>query len=641
MLYKGAAMLLLPLLQGVSADWTTTITTILTVSNGFTPVVDFTTTSSFNSKHSHREQFSTIVTVPNGMMPIIHYSSMPAHSASSGGSLAPPSSTSRSSIPLAPSRGSSSSSASETVPPEKTSPNSNAPTSTPRLPSSGLYGSSIPHPGGLPSSGLHPSGSASATALSSSSRHSQPTPGATSASGASSAGGLGSTYGASSQFPSAALSSAPDLNSLTPTGSSSAEESAILAFGPTGAPSSAPWGTLTVLPSGTITGTPAYSEATNIAIFLKGFYNNIGLLKTDPKTYKKNLQDVENQAENYLSKIDYPSEKSPCSGSLRKRSLFGDIGNLASSAANVAAGAVNAAKNIAEDAISCIKPIADDMIKTIPDDVSKLTDDIEDTVKKGSKYLDEISNILNDMENKAKDDENENSSSNSESSTSSSSSSTSCSSSTTFSDCTTTTVLVSTYSTGADATAPLISGECYEYTSFPSKITLTPSWTPTAPTATPVPFITTETDGEILSYPSQIFQNFATEGVGAPVTLQTPSPSQTSGNDKGSGECHSIDDACTRAYEQYVDDTVYSSYTSYTANIESGIIVDATFGTAGCAAMYSCDNNDYGFGMTGRQIKAAVEYMMANDSASKCGTTYLSNSCQITLNYCTSCSATQ
>ncbi|KAJ6133085.1 hypothetical protein N7471_008300 [Penicillium samsonianum] len=191
------------------------------------------------------------------------------------------------------------------------------------------------------------------------------------------------------------------------------------------------------------------------------------------------------------------------------------------------------------------------------------------------------------------------------------------------------------------ATASPISGQCYEYTSFPSKITLTPSFTPTTPTATPVPFITTESNGEILSYPSQIVENLATEGAGAPTTLQTASPSQTGSNHDGSGQCHSVDDACDRAYAQYEDDTIYSSYTSYTAKINSGIIIAATFGQAGCTAMYSCDNDDYGFGMTGRQIKASVEYMKANDGVGKCGTTYLSNSCHITLNYCTSCKATQ
>jgi hypothetical protein len=165
----------------------------------------------------------------------------------------------------------------------------------------------------------------------------------------------------------------------------------------------------------------------------------------------------------------------------------------------------------------------------------------------------------------------------------------------------------STYTEGQTywATASLISGGCWQYTSFPSKITLTPTFTPTTPTPTPVPFVTTSANGEIISYPSQIFTDFATQGAGTPVTLQTPSPSQTSSNDKGSAQCHSVDDACDRASEQYVDDTVYSSYTSYTANIKSGIIVAATFGKAGCAAMFTCDNDDYGFGMTGRQIKDA------------------------------------
>ncbi|KAJ5837080.1 hypothetical protein N7447_003106 [Penicillium robsamsonii] len=163
----------------------------------------------------------------------------------------------------------------------------------------------------------------------------------------------------------------------------------------------------------------------------------------------------------------------------------------------------------------------------------------------------------------------------------------------------------------------------------------------TAPAVTPVSFITTNPNGEILSYPSQIVADLATQGAGNPTTLQTASPSQTSGNNKGSIQCRSVDDACDRAYMQYVDDTVYTSYTSYTADIKSGMVIVAALGQAGCAAMYTCDNDDYGFGMTGRQIKAAVEYLKVNDKVNKCGTAYMSNSCHVTLNYCTSCKGTQ
>ncbi|KAI1045994.1 hypothetical protein LB505_013877 [Fusarium chuoi] len=61
----------------------------------------------------------------------------------------------------------------------------------------------------------------------------------------------------------------------------------------------------------------------------------------------------------------------------------------------------------------------------------------------------------------------------------------------------------------------------------------------------------------------------------------------------------------------------------------------ASFGQAGCTAQFRCD--DYGLGMKGKDIKDAVQYMKDNDGVSKCGTAYLSNSCQIMLNYCTNC----
>ncbi|KAJ5681733.1 uncharacterized protein N7477_001673 [Penicillium maclennaniae] len=210
-------------------------------------------------------------------------------------------------------------------------------------------------------------------------------------------GGLSSSQQPSYTYSSADLSGAPYLDSMTPSGSASATESAILKYGATASPSAQPWGTLTVLPSGTVTGTTANSDATNIAFFLKGFYNNIGQLKTDPGTYKSNLEDVEKESEDYLSKVNYVSSKSPCSGSLRKRSLFGAIGSLASSAANVATGALDEATSIVEDALSCIGPVADSMIKTIPDDISEVTDDVEGTVKKGAEYLNEISDIILDL----------------------------------------------------------------------------------------------------------------------------------------------------------------------------------------------------------------------------------------------------
>ncbi|KAJ6002069.1 hypothetical protein N7522_007296 [Penicillium canescens] len=189
---------------------------------------------------------------------------------------------------------------------------------------------------------------------------------------------------------------------------------------------------------------------------------------------------------------------------------------------------------------------------------------------------------------------------------------------------------------------PLISDYCTDYTTFPSSITPESTATQAPTTATPEPIIKTE-DGNIISYPSRTLeygevygkQYTFTNGAGSPVTLETAAPTQTDANNKGSSQCKSVDDACQRAYEQFEDDTVYSDFASYTAKIQSGMVMVATFGQAGCVAQYKCD--DYGFGMTGRQIKDAVEYMKDNDGVEKCGTTYLSNSCHVTLNYCTSC----
>ncbi|KAK7422042.1 hypothetical protein QQZ08_009691 [Neonectria magnoliae] len=103
-----------------------------------------------------------------------------------------------------------------------------------------------------------------------------------------------------------------------------------------------------------------------------------------------------------------------------------------------------------------------------------------------------------------------------------------------------------------------------------------------------------------------------TYGAGAPVTLSTPVPTQTDANNKGSSQCHSVDDACQRAYEQFEDDTIYTDYVSRYSRIKLGIIVAATFGQAGCIAQFKCD--DYGIGMSGRLTKDAI-----------------------TLNYCTNC----
>ncbi|KAL4807651.1 hypothetical protein BDV18DRAFT_158863 [Aspergillus unguis] len=261
----------------------------------------------------------------------------------------------------------------------------------------------------------------------------------------------------SSQLTSADLESASDLESITADETDS--DSAIGIYAPTATPTSEPWSTMTDLPSGTITGTAAQTEATYIAGLLKNSYNNIDDLKTDPKSYKQHIKDIEDRTGDYLSKTNFDSTKSPCSGSslkkrgLGKRGLFDAIGNLASEAAGAT---VDTAKGIADAALSCVAPIADEMNDKIPDVSSGVTDDIQSQVTKGTQYFVEISNIVEDMDQKLKNEEDNQSStsdSESESSTSSGSSTSSesststtssCTSSTTYSDCTWSTIISST-----------------------------------------------------------------------------------------------------------------------------------------------------------------------------------------------------
>lgn len=95
MAVKGTALLLLPLLQGASAEWITTIKTQLLVPNTVAPVVDYVPTpstsarktetpipSSYDHARSHQQQFTSVVTVPDGRMPTIHFSPVMSTSSS-------------------------------------------------------------------------------------------------------------------------------------------------------------------------------------------------------------------------------------------------------------------------------------------------------------------------------------------------------------------------------------------------------------------------------------------------------------------------------------------------------------------------------------------------------------------------------
>ncbi|KAL5356474.1 meiotically up-regulated gene family-domain-containing protein [Aspergillus floccosus] len=188
-----------------------------------------------------------------------------------------------------------------------------------------------------------------------------------------------------------------------------------------------------------------------------------------------------------------------------------------------------------------------------------------------------------------------------------------------------------------------VAKDCATYTTYPGSITpitSNPFLTPPIPS----PFTTSQAGGEIDVYPSQsvdIFQIVGglrvtqTVGVGPASTIIPPAPTEISGNNKGSGICQSTGDACDRAYHQFDDDRLYTSYAAYAAEVDTMVLQGLTFGKGRCIAQFECE--DYGAGMTGKQIKDAVEHLKEAHDAGKCGNTYLSNTCHITLNYCTDC----
>ncbi|KAF4958320.1 hypothetical protein FGADI_2486 [Fusarium gaditjirri] len=165
----------------------------------------------------------------------------------------------------------------------------------------------------------------------------------------------------------------------------------------------------------------------------------------------------------------------------------------------------------------------------------------------------------------------------------------------------------------------LISSSCADYTTFPSSIPTDALEPKVTEKPDPEPFVKTD-DGTVVSYPDRTVKvgNYPggkytyTQGVGDAVTLETPLPTQTDANNKGSSQCGSIDDACDRALNDGFDDeTVYKDYVSRYARIQSGMIMVASFGQAGCTAQFKC--NDYGLGMKGKDIKDAVQHMKDND----------------------------
>ena len=107
-----------------------------------------------------------------------------------------------------------------------------------------------------------------------------------------------------------------------------------------------------------------------------------------------------------------------------------------------------------------------------------------------------------------------------------------------------------------------------------------------------------------------------TSSVSPPPTASTttassgpPTPSQIRSNNHGSALCQSLAGSCKIAYTGYNDTWLYTQYTSYAANPGDTDATDLLFDPLaddGCAAMFTCDNNDaYSVGMLGSQIKAA------------------------------------
>lgn len=90
-----------------------------------------------------------------------------------------------------------------------------------------------------------------------------------------------------------------------------------------------------------------------------------------------------------------------------------------------------------------------------------------------------------------------------------------------------------------------------------------------------------------------------------PTPSEPPMPTETSGNNDGSGLCKSLQGTCAKTVKLFNDDYIYKdySYVSRSAGDYSPINAIFLFADNGCKAEFKCDN--YGEGMSGRQIKQA------------------------------------
>lgn len=108
-----------------------------------------------------------------------------------------------------------------------------------------------------------------------------------------------------------------------------------------------------------------------------------------------------------------------------------------------------------------------------------------------------------------------------------------------------------------------------------------------------------------------------------------PTPTQVSAEPY---ECPDAKDSCGWAIEQYDDDTVYTEAVARLAYEDIGFWDWMWDGDRGCVVNFECE--DYGEGMSGREIKDAIDHMKENDAVGECGRAELSNSCEVLIHFC-------
>lgn len=185
------------------------------------------------------------------------------------------------------------------------------------------------------------------------------------------------------------------------------------------------------------------------------------------------------------------------------------------------------------------------------------------------------------------------------------------------------------------ATAPLTDYVCAGYSTFPESVT------PTAPTGPyychhrggpnveePYCQCTTETLGQTF-YTTAPTTHFVCAGYTEYPGEVQPTPTQVHGEE---WRCDDARDSCQWALEQYDDDTVYTEAVARLAYEDTGFFDWLFNGDVGCVVNYECE--EYGDGMSGRQIKEAVDTLKNTEVEGECGKAELSNTCSITIHFC-------